>query len=186
MRREDLRDLCTHLMELRVNYVLVGGAAVELAGFPIGTEDADFAVTLREYGATLRKLQDDPRFRDVEDLRTIGGAQFFTGTSWIEVEFLNPILFRGRRSDRYFIDYVRRYRSRSTEFGPVAMPEVAWYMRLVVPDWEVYVQKIVRDVRAGVPVEILEGAIAVARAVGAAGTIAPRVDKVRATLALIR
>ena len=48
------------------------------------------------------------------------------------------------------------YRSAKGPNGNVARPEVVWYMRLVIPDWEIYVQKIMRDVRAGVPASLMD------------------------------
>ena len=158
---------------------MVGGMAVELAGYPTGTEDVDFAVMMRGFNRVMRGLKDHPRFRDVESLDTIGGAQFFTGDAWIDVDFLNPKLFRGNRSGTEFIRYVKRYRSKRTSLGPVARPEVTWYMRLVVRDWEIYVQKILRDVRAGVPEETLEAVLAIARALGVEDVLRPRVKKAK-------
>lgn len=165
-----------------MDYVLVGGMAVELAGYPTGTEDVDFAVTMREYQRVMGMLADRPRFREVESLDTIGGAQFFTGTAWIDVDFLNPKLFRGKRSGDRFLRYVKRYRSVKTSLGPVARPEVAWYMRLVVPDWEIYVQKTLRDVRAGVPEETLKDVLAIARVLDVEEALRPRVEKTQEVL----
>lgn len=184
MRREDLELLCKTLRELEVDYVLVGGMAVELAGFPTGTEDVDFAVTMREFERVMATLEGHPRFRDVESLYTIGGAQFFTGHSWIDVGFLNPRLFRGGKSGDEFIRYVRRYRSKTISLGPVARPEVAWYMRLIISDWEIYVQKILRDVLAGVPASTLDDALVIARVLGVEETLQPRVKKTREFLSM--
>lgn len=33
----------------------------------------------------------------------------------------------------------------------MALPKVVWYMRLVIDRWELYVPKMLRDLRAGVP-----------------------------------
>lgn len=179
MRQEELETLTAVLEQLGVDYVLVGGMAVELAGFPTGTEDVDFAVTMREFNRVLAQLNDDPRFREVESLGTMGGAQFFTGDRWLDVDFLNPKLFKGEKSGDGFIRYIKRYRSRRTSAGPVANPEVTWYMRLIVPDWAIYVQKILRDLRAGVPEETLRGALAVAQVLGVEETLRPRVGKTK-------
>ena len=179
MRAMDLQRLCRALRDMGVDYILVGGMAVELAGYPTGTEDVDFAVTMRQFENAMQKLNRDSRFRNVESLGTIGGAQFFVGDRWIEVDFLNPKLFQGRKSGDRFMAYVKRYRSKTTSLGPVARPEVTWYMRLVTPDWEIYVQKIFRDVRAGVPERTLEGARSIARVLGAEDVLKPRVEKVR-------
>lgn len=177
MNRSDVEELCRHLRKLGVDYVLVGGMAIELAGYPTGTEDVDFALTLRQFSSALRKLSEDRRFRQVEELDTIGGAQFFTGRRWVDVDFINPKLFRGKKSDEFFITYLKRYRSKSTSLGPVAAPEVAWYMRLAIPDWEIYVQKILRDIRAGVPQAKLDDVLEIAKVLGKVETLEPRVEK---------
>lgn len=179
MIQEELEALSAVLRDLGIEYVLVGGMAVELAGFPTGTEDVDFAVTMRDFGRVLKQLDDDPRFRGVEDLGTIGGAQFFTGERWMDVEFVNPTLFQGKRSGNDFVRYIKRYRSRITPGGPVAHPTVTMYMRLIIPDWEIYVQKILRDLRAGVPDEVLDGALTVAKVFGVEEIIRPRLKKTK-------
>lgn len=170
---------------MEVDYVLVGGMAVELAGYPTGTEDVDFAVTLRQFERVMQQVAHHPRFREVESLETIGGAQFFTGTGWIDVDFLNPTLFRGKKSGDRFLRYVKRYRSLKTSLGPVGLPEVTWYMRLVVPDWEIYVQKTLRDVRAGVPAETLKAVLAIAKVLGVEDMLRPRVRKTQEYLTMI-
>lgn len=177
--QEELETLTGVLEEIGADYVLVGGMAVELAGYPTGTEDVDFAVTMRDFGRVMKQLEDDPRFRDVENLGTIGGAQFFTGNRWMDVDFVNPKLFRGNKSGDAFIRYIRRYRSRKTPAGPVARPEVTMYMRLIGPDWAIYVQKILRDIRAGVPEDTLEGALAIARVFGVEEILRPRMRKTK-------
>ena len=166
--------------------MLVGGTAVELAGYQTGTEDVDFVVTMSQYSKSLAKLTEDKMFRHVEELTTIGGAQFFVGDRWIDVDFINPKLFKGEKTGDEFVEYIERYRSRKTRWGPVANPEVTWYMRLCVPDWLIYVQKIVRDVRAGVPEPLLDKSLDVARALGVHGEIAVRIAKVREIISLSR
>ncbi len=179
MNRSDVEELCRYLQKLRVDYVLVGGMAIELGGYPTGTEDVDFALTLSQFSSTLRKLSEDNRFRQVEELNTIGGAQFYTGRRWIDVDFINPKLFRGKRSDTFFISYLKRYRSASTDLGHVAAPEVTWYMRLAISDWEIYVQKILRDLRAGVPEDKLDDVLEIAKILGTASLVEPRIQKAR-------
>jgi hypothetical protein len=182
MNRRDVEELCRHLQNLGVDFVLVGGMAIELRGYQTGTEDVGFALTLRQYSSTMRKLSTDRRFRELDDSGTIGGAQFFTGHSWVDVDFINPRLFRGKKTDDFFITYLKKYRSSSTDLGPVAAPEVAWYMRLAIPDWEIYVQKILRDVRAGVPEAKLDDVMEIAGVLGTAELLEPRVSKTRETI----
>jgi hypothetical protein len=55
-------------------------------------------------------------------------------------------------------------------------------MRLAIPDWEIYVQKILRDVRAGVPEAKLDDVMEIAGVLGTAELLEPRVSKTRETI----
>lgn len=182
---EDLRAVCLELRKAGIDYVVVGGTAIE-RHHRIGTLDLDFAVALKDYPRVLEKLAAHPRFRDLEDGGTMAGCKFLVGTRWVDVEFINPKLFRGKRPPDHFIDYVRRYRSERTDFGPCATPGVVWYMRLAVPDWQIYVQKILRDLRAGVPEKTLDEALTIAEHFEIRELIEPRVRQAREMIELAR
>lgn len=175
---DDLPAVCRELDRLEIAYIVVGGASLERT-YPIGTGDIDVAVTLQDYPRVLETLRADPRFRNIEDVGTIAGSEFRIGTRWVDVEFINPRLFAGKRRPDEFIDYVRRHRSKRTEIATFAAPEIVWYMRLAIPDWEIYVQKILRDVRAGVPSGLLDKVLDVARHFDNLETLAPRVAEAR-------
>ncbi len=96
---------------------------------------------------------------------------------------INPRVFSGERTGNEFVSYVGRHAT-VIERIPFASPEVVWYMRIAVPDWEIYVQKIVRDARAGVPAGVLDGAERVARELGVAGKYKDRFVEARRALAL--
>lgn len=161
----------------------MGGASLE-RGFPIGTGDIDVAVALKDYPRVLETLRRHPRVRAVEDLGTMAGCEFRIGTRWVDVEFLHPRPFAGERSPDDFIDYVRRHRSERTDVATFAAPEVVWYMRLAIGDWEVYVQKILRDVRAGVPPSLLDKVLDIAKHFGVLEVLAPRVERARTMVEL--
>lgn len=180
---DDLPAVCRELDRLGIAYVVVGGASLERR-YPIGTGDIDVAVALRDYPRVLATLREEPRFRNVEDVGTMAGSEFRIGTRWVDVEFINPKLFAGKRPPDAFIEYVRRHRSETTEVATFAAPEVVWYMRLAIPDWIVYVQKILRDVRAGVPPALLDKVLDVARHFGNLETLAPRVEEARRMIEL--
>jgi hypothetical protein len=163
---------------MRIEFLVVGGVSLERT-YPIGTGDIDVAIAPKDYLGVLEKLQADSRVRKVEDLGTIAGSEFRVGTRWVDVEFLNPTPFAGKRQPDDFIAYVRRHRSETTELATFAAPEVVWYMRLAISDWEVYVQKILRDVRAGVTPDLLQKVLDVARHFGVTETLTPRVDATR-------
>ena len=161
----------------------MGGASLERT-FPIGTGDIDVAVALKDYPRVLETLRRHPRVRNVKDLGTMAGTEFRIGTRWVDVEFINPRLFAGKRPPDDFIDYVRRHRSERTDVATFATPEVVWYMRLAIGDWEVYVQKILRDVRAGVPPSLLDKVLDIAKHFDVLEVLAPRVEQTRKMIEL--
>lgn len=181
---DDLPVICKELRAAGIDYIVVGGAAPERT-YPIGTGDVDVVIAMRDYPAVLRKLQEHPRVRNVEDVGTMAGCQFRVGAHWTDVEFINPRLFSGRRPPDDFVRYVARYRSEETEVGRVASPDVVWYMRLAVPDWIVYIQKILRDVRAGVPPALLDKVLQIADYFGNRERIEPRVREARAKIEMM-
>ena len=142
------------------------------------------AVALKDYPRVLETLRRHPRVRNVEDLGTMAGCEFRIGTRWVDVEFINPRLFAGKGPPDDFIDYVRRHRSERTDVATFATPEVVWYMRLAIGDWEVYVQKILRDVRAGVPPSLLDKVLDIAKHFDVLEVLAPRVEQARKMIEL--
>lgn len=182
---DDLKEVCLELRKAGVDYVVVGGTAIE-RHYRIGTMDLDFAIALRDYPSVLEKMAAHPRVRDLEDLGTMAGCKFHVGTRWVDVELINPKLFRGKLPPDHFIDYVKRYRSERTAFGPCATPSVVWYMRLAVPDWQTYVRKIIRDLRAGVPEKTLDDALAIAKHFGIRELIESRVRQAREMIELAK
>lgn len=182
---DDLRELNAVLTGLHVSSVVVGGASIERLWF-VGTSDIYLAVTLSDYSQVLNSIRRHPRFRNVDDdSLPIAGSEFQVGTRMIDVEFINPRPFCGLLQPDDFIDYVRRQHSIKVEGMTFAEPEVVWYMRLIIPDWIVYVQKIIRDVRAGVPLEILKKVLQISRHFGNEDTIRPRIEEVRKAVKLL-
>lgn len=130
---DDLKDVCAELKKAGIDYVVVGGAAIERL-YQIGTLDIDVAIALKDYKNVLEKLAAHPRVRELDDVETMAGCKFRVGTRWVDVEVINPKLFRGKRPPDHFFDYVKRYRSQQTSAGRCATPGVVWYMRLSIPD----------------------------------------------------
>ena len=181
---DDLRVVCAELEKARIEFVVVDGASLERT-FPIGTGDIDVAVALKDYPRVLETLRRHPRVRNVEDVGTMAGCEFRIGTRWVDIEFINPLLFAGKRSPDDFIDYVRRHRSERTEVATFAPPEVVWYMRLAIGAWEGYVQKILRDVRTGVPPSLLDKVLDIARHFDVLEVLRPRVEQARTMVDLL-
>ena len=112
------------------------------------------------------------------------GSEFFAGTRWTDVEFISPLPFSGTFPPDDFISYVRRHRPREVEGIVFAEPEVVWYMRLAIPDWTVCAEKIIRDVRAGVPQEILEKMPGISKHFGYTDLMIPRIREAGSVLKL--
>jgi len=178
MMPDETRAVCGELKKMGIDYIVVGGASIELH-YGIGTQDVDVAISMKEFKALPGKLGKNPRFRAIESLGTMTGAEFLLGTKWIDVEFINPLLFSGTKKPDEFIRYVKNYRSKKTAYGPTADASVVWYMRLAVPDWEIYLQKILRDARAGADPSILDDALTIAKAFGTEEKLKPRAQKAR-------
>ena len=176
MMPDEIQAVCDELKEMEVDYIVVGGAVIELE-YNIGTQDADVIISMSEFKQLEQKILGNPRFKAVDVLDTLIGAEFLLGTKWIDVEFINPKLFSGKKKPDEFIDYVKNYRSKKTAYGYTADASVVWYMRLAISDWEIYLQKILRDVRAGADISILEDVIEIAKVFGV--DLAPRVKKAR-------
>jgi hypothetical protein len=67
---------------------------------------------------------------------------------------LNGRPYCGRMTPDEFYDYVRDHLTSPGALGPTADPAVVWYTRLLAHDnWQLYVRKILRDIRAGAPTE---------------------------------
>ena len=180
---DDLSAVCAILRREKLHYIVVGGAALERR-FPIGTADIDLVIAVGEFASLPGRLARIPGVRAIEPLGTIIGCEILVETHWTDVEFINPRLFSGKRSAQDFVRYVSRFRSDRTEVGRVARPEIVWYMRLATRDWVVYGQKILRDVRAGVPPTVLETVLEVAGHLGNREVLEPRVERVRELLEL--
>jgi len=182
---DDLKEVCHEFRKAGIDYVVVGGAAIE-RHYSIGTLDIDVAIALRDYKIVLEKLAAHPRVRELDDVGTMAGCKFRVGTRWIDVEVINPKLFSGKLPPDHFIDYVKRHRSEQTEVGPCATAGVVWYMRLAIPDWQIYVQKILRDFKAGVPEDTLDEALEIAEHFGIREVIEPRVRQGRDMIELAK
>ena len=113
---DDLPQVVRELRKMRIEFIVVGGASLERT-YPIGTGDIDVAIALRDYAGVLEKLRAHPRVRNVEDVGTIAGSEFRVGTRWVDVEFINPTPFAGKRRADDFIADVSTLRE-LTGFSP--------------------------------------------------------------------
>lgn len=118
--------------------VLVGGLAVSLYTGVEVSKDVDFALVLDDY----QKIQ----AMDEWGIKT-------KRYEWGSVDFLNPDNYVSKKHNgNEFLKYVKQHRSfKKTETGElyIAKPEVVLYTRLVVPTWEGYINKCIRDMGVG-------------------------------------
>jgi len=173
----DVRLVARKLQDLGRRYPVVGGAAMDQL-VPTSTDDVDLMLTVSQFEPIIEKLSHDLEVYINVSGNIAGGHVSMDGRK-IEFDLLNPSSFSGRRSGDEFFDYVLKHRSKQTELGPTAQPQVVWYTRLMVPDWETYIQKIVRDLGNGAPWRWIEGVKAIARRFGTANLLASRINELQ-------
>jgi hypothetical protein len=151
----EAREFAEILRRNGVDFVFVGGVAIGQR-FPSATQDFDVMVLPKGYARAVDLIDRDPAVVSMSraPAEMPGGHVLVRGTL-VRFDLLDPAAYSGVRTGEEFYDFVARYRSDLTELGRVARPEVIWYMRLVIEQWEVYVSKILRDLRAGAPWSIV-------------------------------
>jgi hypothetical protein len=151
----EAREFAQILRRNGVEFVFVGGVAIGQR-FPSATQDFDVMVLPNGYARAVELIDRDPSVVAMSrgPAEMPGGHVLVRGTL-VRFDLLDPAAYSGVRSGEDFYGFVLRYRSDLMELGRVARPEVIWYMRLVIDQWEVYVSKILRDLRAGAPWSIV-------------------------------
>lgn len=152
---EILRAVNSELRKLNIKPLVCGGSALELSGFPVKTEDIDLLVTVEQFNKLNNTLKKSNKFRVIDRVENRIGTEFKFKNRGMDVEFVNAELFSGKLSAKKFFNYLEKYRSSERNGILFVEPEVVWFMRLVIGGWQVYVQKIVRDIKAGVPVKTI-------------------------------
>lgn len=183
MNADEVDAIAARLTKMGIKFVVVGGSALERE-FAIGTGDVDLLVAVADFDALETAFQGQADIAPFEPTGTIGSTRMIAGTEWIEVEFIVGGPFAGDHGGDAFVRYVRAYRSEHRGAVCWARPEVVWYMRLCTDDWRLYVTKIRRDLRAGVPESTFEGVRDVAVHFGVEEKIGPRIAGARAAMQL--
>lgn len=161
-----------------VPFIVVGGSAIE-AEVSVGTKDVDFLVSARDLEKVDLALESRKDAHPLEPATgTIRGTEVLIGRASIQVDFLSATPFGGE----VFLDYVQRRGSIRYEGARRARPKVVFYMRLSLDDWRENIPSIERDLKAGISVSALGGAILVARHFGRGELIEERVNAVRRIL----
>ena len=170
-----LAEVCAELDRLQIQFVVVGGVAIEEEGFGIGTQDVDVLVGAEEYGPALAKLRDSPMVKWAEDAEHMATVVFIVNGQTVDVDVIDPTIFSGEGEDAdAFIRYVRREASVTVDGVRYAKAPVIWYMRLTCPDWQVYAQKIRRDIAFGVPAKYMRDVLMIAERFGVADEVRGR------------
>jgi hypothetical protein len=107
------------------------------------------------------------------------GGHVLVRGALVRFDLLDPAAYSGRRSGADFFGYVTRYESDPSPLGRMARPPVVWYMRAVIDRWELYVPKILRDLRAGAPWSTVDGVRRIARRNGVEAVLEPRLESIR-------
>lgn len=148
MERDELFRRIVTALSREIDYIVVGGYAWERTVMPAGTVDLDIIVISKDYKETLKKIstaldkaglhavlrEEDP----VMSLFEIKG-----GHRTLELEVINSNYYSTRKKE--FFGYVKQYRSILKKRVRYANPELVWYMRLYLPDWEIYLYKCLRE-----------------------------------------
>lgn len=173
------REFARILRRNGVGFVFVGGVAIEQR-FPSATQDFDVMVLPTGYERAVRLVDRDPAVVSFSrgPAEMPGGHVLVAGTV-VRFDLLDPAAYSGNRSGEEFYRFVVRYHSDASELGRVARPEVVWYMRLVIEDWEVYVSKILRDLRAGAPWSIVPKVERIAHRFGVRPKVRTRIEQLR-------
>ncbi len=181
MEREELfRRIVTALEE--IDYIVVGGYAWEKTVMPAGTVDLDIMIIPEEYKEGLRKVPDILREAglDVVEREEDPIMSLFEVSSErriMELEVINSRYYSTGKKE--FFRYAKQYRTTQKNGIYYADPELVWYMRLYLPDWETYLYKCVRELTIAYRVKgytlKLSNILKIANVLGTIKKIKPRV-----------
>jgi hypothetical protein len=183
----DIDAVAAQLGEWGIDFVLVGGSVLD-GRYQIGTGHVDILVTVGSFERVSQAIGEHPdRAAPMDRTGTLATTRFLVGAAWVEVEFIHGKPFSGDRGGDDFVDYVRREESETVSGVARATPAAVWYMRLTFDDqWLLYVQKIARDVRAGVPISTLKDVQRIADHFGVGGKLRDRIEHAREFLKIRR
>ncbi|MGI0132112.1 MAG: hypothetical protein ACREDK_03320 [Thermoplasmata archaeon] len=173
-----LSEIAAELQRLGVRYVVVGGGAVARA-YAVATEDVDVLVAAEDYATTLAKLRKSPMVGWVEDSPRMATVRFNLEGGKFELDVIDTTMYSGNKEPDAFVRYVRSHASKEVHGVRYASVPAVWYMRLACPDWQVYTDKVQRDIAFGVPAALLDDATAIGQRFGLGAKIRDRAGIVR-------
>ena len=177
MNPEYVSALAKILQRHRAKFIVVGGAAVYRL-YPSESHDVNALLMAREYSRLVGEIDKDPGVVSMtREEGEMAGGHFIAGQSLVRFDLLDPSAFSGKKDGDEFFDYVHQYASTKEGDIPYADPAVVWYMRLLVggEGWRVQVPKLLRDVRAGAPWELLDRVREIASRFGVQETLGHRI-----------
>ena len=158
-----------------IDFIFVGAKAI-FRRYPSQTFDFDVMVLARDFARGVAAVDKDPSVASMSrsPVTMPGGHVIIRGPS-VRFVLLDPAAYAGACTGEDFYAYVRRYASDSSPIGRIAKPAVVWYMRLVIDRHELYVPKMVRELRAGVPWSTVDEVRRIAKRFGVDDLIACRI-----------
>jgi hypothetical protein len=154
--------------------ILVGGLAIEVAGFG-GTKDVDILLSSAEYGGAEFLRSEGIKVLSNTGNFTNGHLQLSNGRT-VVWDVLNPDLFGGEP----FYEFVRSKGSTAWVVGRVASPTVVYYTRLLVQgDHGLrYMLRIRRDLDEGAPESWVRRTLVIAKRFGTESMVRPKVEAI--------
>lgn len=180
VNRECVRAFSKIMERHDVTFIVVRGAAV-FEAYQSESADVDVLVLAKDYERVVREVDKDPSVISMtKESGEMAGGHFMAGPSIVRFDLLNPEAFSGKRPGDDFFDYVLKHGSSLRSKVSYATVPVVWYMRLVIEEdaWLVQVQKILRDMRAGAPPDILKDVRRIARSFSLGDMMEPRLSRV--------
>jgi hypothetical protein len=165
-----------------VPFIVVGGGAIAQE-VRVATKDVDVLINRKNWEEIDSAIENHPEAAPLEPFSgTIRGTVVRIGEWQYDVEFISGEPFSGRYPAERFVRFVREHGSAEYDGIRYARPAVVFYMRLVTEDWQVHVDAIERDVRAGVSRSTLDRALRIAERFGTQKLVRERLAYVRKTM----
>lgn len=172
------------LQELGIEYILIGGSAICFSEYPVTTKGLDFVVLKFEELSEILKKERIKIERISHSLDRTRTSAIHSRFDEIPVDFLNPENFS--ENPVAFFEYAKKYRTKKMDFGRVAKPELVWYMRIVIPEWITYIDKILRDIKFGHrPDKLFQKVLAIARRDGREDEISKKILRLKREILLL-
>ena len=137
------------MLSKEIDCTVIGGYAWETIITPTGSVDIDMMVMSKNYEKILDEVPNILNKYDIwadvkerDPIISLFSVRYRNET--IEMEIVNSDYYNTKPFE--FYDYVKQYRSVVKDNIRFANPELVWYMRLYLADWETYMYKCLREI----------------------------------------